>query len=132
MPFLLAAALGVTSCGSSSSSAAAGSAASAAHDAAEALAIADRVAVLHSARLAQVATPADVYAEPDDLTVARLTGPVSVLHAPVSGAAADQATIGVGQARATVPCSTAPGADPAGAGRPGPARLGAPGRRGPP
>jgi iron(III) transport system ATP-binding protein len=86
------------------------------HDAAEALAIADRVAVLHSGRMAQVATPAEVYAEPDDLTVARLTGPVSVLHAPVSAAAAGQATIGVGQARATVPCSAAPGTAPAGPG----------------
>ncbi|MGD0603356.1 MAG: ABC transporter ATP-binding protein, partial [Streptosporangiaceae bacterium] len=56
------------------------------HDATEALAIADRVAVLHSGRLAQLAAPAAIYAEPDDLTVARLTGPVSVLHAPVSAA----------------------------------------------
>ncbi|MGH3288813.1 MAG: ABC transporter ATP-binding protein [Streptosporangiaceae bacterium] len=52
------------------------------HDATEALAIADRVAVLHSGRLAQLAPPADVYAAPADLTVARLTGPVSVLDAP--------------------------------------------------
>jgi ABC-type Fe3+/spermidine/putrescine transport system ATPase subunit len=77
------------------------------HDAAEALAIADRVAVLHSGRLAQLATPADVYAEPDDLTVARLTGPVSVLDAPVSPAAAGQATIAIGAAQATVPCTAA-------------------------
>ena len=54
------------------------------HDAAEALAIADRVAVLHSGRMAQAGPPAEVYAAPDDLTVAALTGPVSVLHAPVS------------------------------------------------
>ena len=58
------------------------------HDAAEALAIADRVAVLHSGRMAQAGPPAEVYAAPDDLTVAGLTGPVSVLHAPVSAAAA--------------------------------------------
>ena len=56
------------------------------HDAAEALAIADRVAVLHSGALAQAGPPAGVYAEPDDLTVARLTGPVSVLDAPALGA----------------------------------------------
>ena len=54
------------------------------HDAAEALAIADRVAVLHSGRLAQLAPPADVYAAPADLPVARLTGPVSVLTAPLT------------------------------------------------
>jgi len=83
------------------------------HDAAEALAIADRVAVLHSGAMAQAGPPADVYAEPDDLTVARLTGPVSVLDAPVSAVAAGTYTIEVGEARATVPGGSAPGADPA-------------------
>jgi len=87
------------------------------HDAAEALAIADRVAVLHSGAMAQAGPPADVYAEPDDLTVARLTGPVSVLEAPVRvpefSPAADMCTIEVGEARATVPGGSAPGADPA-------------------
>jgi ABC-type Fe3+/spermidine/putrescine transport system ATPase subunit len=90
------------------------------HDATEALAIADRVAVLHSGRLAQVATPARIYAEPDDLTVARLTGPVSVLHAPVSAAGVIQA---------------APGVDPANCAvlvRPDWARLGGPGQPGDP
>jgi ABC-type Fe3+/spermidine/putrescine transport system ATPase subunit len=79
------------------------------HDAAEALAIADRVAVLHSGALAQLATPADVYAEPADLTVARLTGPVSILDAPVTPAPPGKATIIVGGVRTTVPCTTAPG-----------------------
>jgi len=81
------------------------------HDAAEALAIADRVAVLHSGAMAQAGPPADIYAEPADLTVARLTGPVSVLNAPVSAAAEGTYTIEVGGARATVPCGSAPGAD---------------------
>ena len=40
------------------------------HDATEALAIADRVAVLHSGALAQAGPPAEVYAAPDDLTIA--------------------------------------------------------------
>lgn len=81
------------------------------HDAAEALAIADRVAVLHSGAMAQAGPPADVYAEPDDLAVARLTGPVSVLDTQVSAASAGLYTIGVGAARATVPAGAAPGAD---------------------
>ncbi len=59
--------------------------------------------------------PADVYAEPDDLAVARLTGPVSVLQAPVRAAAANRYTIDVGDAQATVPAGSAPGADPAAA-----------------
>jgi ABC-type Fe3+/spermidine/putrescine transport system ATPase subunit len=82
------------------------------HDAAEALAIADRVAVLHSGALAQLATPADVDAEPADLAVARLTGPVSVLHAAVLPAPSGQATLAVGATRTTVPCTAAP-ANPA-------------------
>ena len=82
------------------------------HDAAEALAIADRVAVLHSGAMAQAGPPAEVYAGPADLAVARLTGPVSVLDAPVSAAAGGLYSIEVGQARATVPGGSAPGADP--------------------
>jgi ABC-type Fe3+/spermidine/putrescine transport system ATPase subunit len=49
------------------------------HDAAEALAVADLVAVLDDGGLAQVGTPQEVYQRPATLTVARLTGPVSVL-----------------------------------------------------
>jgi iron(III) transport system ATP-binding protein len=82
------------------------------HDAAEALAIADRVAVLHSGRLAQTGPPADVYAEPADLTVAALTGPMSVLHAPVRPAGAGRYAITVGDDRATVPGTTASATDP--------------------
>jgi len=53
------------------------------HDAEEALALADRVALLNSGRLVQLGTPAQVYAEPVDVWAARLTGPVSVLEAAV-------------------------------------------------
>ncbi len=82
------------------------------HDAAEALAIAGRVAVLHSGRLAQ-ARPADVYAEPVDLTVARLAGPVSVLSAHLTPAAPGHCTLHLPGARVTVPATAAPRADPA-------------------
>ena len=51
------------------------------HDAAEALALADRVAVLDHGRLVQLGTPADVYERPASLAVARLAGPASVLAA---------------------------------------------------
>jgi iron(III) transport system ATP-binding protein len=86
------------------------------HDAAEALAIADRVAVLHSGRLAQTGPPDAVYAEPADLTVAALTGPMSVLHAPLCAVGAGRYAITVGDDRATVPGTTAASAasaDPA-------------------
>jgi iron(III) transport system ATP-binding protein len=52
------------------------------HDAEEALALADRVALLHEGRLLQVGTPQQVYEEPVDLFAARLTGPASVIDAP--------------------------------------------------
>ena len=51
------------------------------HDATEALAVADLVAVLRAGRVVQVGTPGEVYERPVDLDVARLTGPVSVLEA---------------------------------------------------
>lgn len=50
------------------------------HDATEALAVADVIAVLRAGRVVQVGTPGQVYECPVDLDVARLTGPVSVLE----------------------------------------------------
>ncbi len=50
------------------------------HDATEALAVADLVAVLRAGRVVQVGTPGEVYERPVDLDVARLTGPVSLLE----------------------------------------------------
>jgi ABC-type sugar transport system ATPase subunit len=54
------------------------------HDAAEALALADRVALIVDGRLIQIAEPATVYAEPVNVDAARLTGPCSVLDALVA------------------------------------------------
>ncbi len=51
----------------------------ASHDAEEALALADRVALLRDGRLVQFGTPREVYEEPVDLWAARLTGQASVL-----------------------------------------------------
>jgi ABC-type Fe3+/spermidine/putrescine transport system ATPase subunit len=49
------------------------------HDAAEALGLADRVALLIGGRVIQVGTPQEVYAQPVSVAAARLTGPVSLL-----------------------------------------------------
>ncbi|MGI8517916.1 MAG: ABC transporter ATP-binding protein [Acidimicrobiia bacterium] len=49
------------------------------HDAAEALAVSDRVAILRSGRLVQIGTPRQVYEEPVDLWSARLTGPAALV-----------------------------------------------------
>jgi ABC-type sugar transport system ATPase subunit len=53
------------------------------HDAAEALALADRVALIVEGRLIQVDAPATVYAEPVNVAAAVLSGPCSVLTAVV-------------------------------------------------
>ncbi|HEX2026902.1 MAG TPA: ATP-binding cassette domain-containing protein, partial [Nitriliruptorales bacterium] len=55
------------------------------HDAAEALAVADRVALLREGRIAQAGTPRDVYERPVDLWAAQLTGPAAVLRVEVLG-----------------------------------------------
>ena len=44
------------------------------HDQHEAMAIADRIAVLHSGRIQQVATPADLYHHPESLFIAKFIG----------------------------------------------------------
>jgi iron(III) transport system ATP-binding protein len=58
------------------------------HDPAEALALADRVALVVDGRLIQYASPASVYAQPVSVAAAVLTGPCSVITA-VAGAAED-------------------------------------------
>ncbi|MCU1655446.1 MAG: ABC-type transport system, ATPase component [Pseudonocardiales bacterium] len=54
------------------------------HDAGEALALADRVALVVDGRLQQVATPEVVYAEPVSVATAVLTGSCTVLQARVA------------------------------------------------
>jgi len=72
------------------------------HDAAEALAVADRVVLLREGRVVQVGTPAQVYGEPVDLWAARLTGPAWELPGTA---------VGTGEARVLVrPDWVAPGA----------------------
>ena len=66
------------------------------HNAAEALAIADRVAVLRAGRPIQLDTPQRVYDRPADMETARLTGPASFV-AP-TGCPSIWAMEGVGQA----------------------------------
>jgi iron(III) transport system ATP-binding protein len=54
------------------------------HDTSEALAVADRVALLRAGRVAQVDAPTAVYERPVDEWAARLTGPVSVVPVRVT------------------------------------------------
>jgi ABC-type Fe3+/spermidine/putrescine transport system ATPase subunit len=65
------------------------------HDTAEALAIADRVALLREGRLIQEGTPTTVYDQPIDLWAARLTGLASIVDLRI-------ADPGIGHARIEV------------------------------
>jgi ABC-type Fe3+/spermidine/putrescine transport system ATPase subunit len=53
------------------------------HDADEALAVADRVALIRDGKLVQMGTPAEAYERPVDRWAAELTGPVSVIEIEV-------------------------------------------------
>jgi ABC-type Fe3+/spermidine/putrescine transport system ATPase subunit len=55
------------------------------HDAAEALAIADRVAILREGATVQIGAPWEIYDRPVDVWAARLTGPASLLRVQVVG-----------------------------------------------
>ncbi len=80
------------------------------HDAGEALALADRVALVVAGRLVQVATPRVVYEEPVSAATAGLTGAYSVLHAQVSRPSAGVLGVDLGDGYAEVPGGGAPGA----------------------
>jgi len=55
------------------------------HDQSEAMAIADRIAVMNHGRIEQLATPADLYAEPRTEFAATFVGARNVLELPVDG-----------------------------------------------
>ena len=56
------------------------------HDSGEALAIADRIALLRNGSVVQVGSPEEVYDRPVDLWAAKLTGPASVIEVDVAQA----------------------------------------------
>jgi ABC-type Fe3+/spermidine/putrescine transport system ATPase subunit len=97
------------------------------HDVAEALAVADRVALMRDGAVGQVGTPREVYEEPADLWSARLTGPATVLQlrAVADGTGGVELDVAGVVVRAAVPVGTEPGAG-AVLVRPEWARLGGP------
>lgn len=72
------------------------------HDQAEALALSDRIAVMHEGRLHQYGTPRDVYRRPADRIVADFMGLVNVLPARVLDAAGGSGTVEAGPLRLRV------------------------------
>lgn len=78
------------------------------HDAGEALAIADRVALLRSGRIVQIGPPGEIYARPADVWSARLTGPASLLDIAGRSDGRGGVTLRVGDHDVCVPGGAAP------------------------
>jgi iron(III) transport system ATP-binding protein len=66
------------------------------HDQSEAMALSDRIAVMHQGRLQQCGPPREVYARPANRTVADFMGLVNLLAARVSSAAGDESAVTLG------------------------------------
>ncbi|MFN7339688.1 MAG: ABC transporter ATP-binding protein [Opitutia bacterium] len=73
------------------------------HDQEEALAMADRMAVLHQGKLAQVGTPEEIYRRPDNAHVAKFIGETNLLAGKATsvGAAGAEIATPAGALRAT-------------------------------
>ena len=82
------------------------------HDASEALALADRIALISQGRLLQIGEPWQVYAEPVDATAARLTGLCAVIEARVGSADDDVLAIDIGDVTTTATGCGGPTPDP--------------------
>jgi len=72
------------------------------HDTAEALALADRVALVRDGRVVQLGSPREVYDTPVDLWAARLTGPATDLPATGLDCREGRADLALGGATVTV------------------------------
>jgi spermidine/putrescine transport system ATP-binding protein len=63
------------------------------HDQHEALAMADRIAVMHDGRVQQVGTPQEIYEQPRSRFVAEFIGESGFLHGTVEGVTGDTAAV---------------------------------------
>lgn len=82
------------------------------HDVGEALAVADRVALLRGGRITQVGTPTQVYEQPVDPWSAQLTGPASILKVELSEADGRTARVRIGQRASRIACPWPAGGQP--------------------
>jgi spermidine/putrescine ABC transporter ATP-binding subunit len=73
------------------------------HDQEEALALSDRIAIMHRGRIEQLGTPEDIYARPASRFVAEFVGLSSFLEGVVEGIAEDRMSVALGGGRVTVP-----------------------------
>lgn len=83
------------------------------HDATEALAIADRVAILRDGAVIQVGEPTAIYDQPVDVWAARLTGPASVFEVGTpQRTMGNTSGLSVTVCGQTVPVDISPGTNP--------------------
>jgi putrescine transport system ATP-binding protein len=96
------------------------------HDQQEAMTVADRIGVMDRGRLVQVATPPEIYEQPNSRWVADFIGDVTLIEGRVveTGAAGTVvASEQAGRLRATAPCDAKPGDSVAVALRPEKVRI---------
>ncbi|MFD1703283.1 ABC transporter ATP-binding protein [Methylopila henanensis] len=67
------------------------------HDQEEAMTVADRIAVMNHGKLVQVATPGDIYEQPNCRYVADFIGDINILEAKVASAAGGMARLAVAE-----------------------------------
>jgi iron(III) transport system ATP-binding protein len=66
------------------------------HDQSEAMALSDRIAVMHQGQVLQLGTPREVYSHPASRTVADFMGLVNLIPVRISSVAGDEGTVAVG------------------------------------
>src|SRR6266568_2619517 len=81
------------------------------HDQEEAMTVADRIAVMDAGRLIQVATPPEIYEQPNSRWVADFVGDVNLIEGRIVAAARDRTTIS-STAAGKVEAAPAPAAKP--------------------
>ncbi|GGE33928.1 polyamine-transporting ATPase [Agaricicola taiwanensis] len=70
------------------------------HDQEEAMTVADRVAVMDKGKLIQVATPGEIYEQPNSRYVADFIGDINIIEGRITGASGGRVTIGSAEAEA--------------------------------
>ncbi len=82
------------------------------HDQAEAMALSDRIAVMKGGRVAQFATPREIYQRPSEPYVARFTGEANIIPVRALSRAGETVEVAIGDTRLAVPgaATIAPGA----------------------
>jgi putative spermidine/putrescine transport system ATP-binding protein len=75
------------------------------HDQAEALSLADRIAVMSEGRICQIGTPADVYRRPIDRFVAGFIGDANILRGALESRTGELASVRIGATLLSVPAA---------------------------